>query len=148
MTGSDFLCSQLALLSWRDGFTEGLSGMTAVAHTIKRRVDAGWYNGDWTSVLSNHRKWHFRAEPYSEEVPDPRVYSFQCLLQEVNGIFNGSIQDTITVPKESVLSRPVPGALYYGRLDQITNDWFLENISRKPELHPRVAQVGMLYFFA
>jgi hypothetical protein len=148
MTGTDFLCSNLALLAWRDGFSEGLNGMLAVAHTIKRRVDAGWYNGDWASVLSNHKKWSARTEPYSEEVPDPRIYSFQCLLQEVNGIFNGSRQDDITVPKDTVLSRPAPGALYYGRLDAITSEHFLLEIARKPELHPRVAQVGMLTFFA
>lgn len=148
MTGSDFLCANLAMLAWRDGFSEGLNGMLAVAHTIKRRVDAGWYNGDWASILSNHKKWSARVEPYSEEIPDPRIYSFQCLLQEVNGIFNGSKQDDITVPAQSVLSRPAPGALYYGRLDQITNEWFLNEISRKPELHPRVANVGMLVFMA
>jgi hypothetical protein len=148
VTGTDFICSNLALRAWQDGFAEGLNGMLAVAHTIKRRVDAGWYNGDWISVLSKHKTWSARVEPYPDEIPDPRVYSFQCLLQEINGIFNGSRQDDITVPAQSVLSHPAPPALYYGRLDQITNDWFLENISRKPEQHQRVAVVGMLTFFS
>lgn len=148
MNGSQFLQAQLALFAWRDGFTEGLQGMMAVAWTIKRRVEAGWWNGDWAQVLSHHRDYSSRVEPYTDEVPDPRVYSFQCLLQEIPKIFDGSAKDDVTVPKESVLAKPVAGALYYARLDLISNPWFLENISRNPMQHPRVAQVGQTFFFA
>lgn len=148
MNASQFLQGQLALFAWRDGFSEGLNGMLAVAHTIRRRVDAGWWGGDWTQVLSHHRDYSAYLEPYSDTVPDPRIWSVQCLLQEIPGIFDGSKKDDITVPKESVLARPAAGALYYARLDRITSEHFLNNISRKPELHPRVAQVGQTFFFA
>lgn len=148
MNGSQFLQAQLALLAWRDGFSEGISGMVAVAHTIRRRVEAGWWGGDWAQVLSHHRDYSSRVEPYTDEVPDPRVYSFQCLLQEIPGIFAGGTKDDVTMPRESVLARPAPAALFYAHLDRITSDHFLNNISRRPDLHPRVAQVGQLFFFS
>lgn len=148
MNGAQFLQAQLALFAWRDGFSEGLNGMLAVAHTIRRRVEAGWWGGDWAQVLSHHRDYSSRVEPYPDEVPDPRIYSIQCLLQEIPKIFDGSAKDDITMPKESVLARPVAGALFYARLDLISNPWFLENISRKPNEHPRIAQVGQTFFFS
>ena len=121
--------------------------MLACAHVIKRRVDSGWWGGSWHDVLSHHRDYSAYKEPYPDTIPDPRIYSVQCLLQEIPGIFNGTTKDDITVPKQSVLAHPVAGALYYARLDLIDREWFLENISRRPDLHPRVAQVGQLFFF-
>jgi hypothetical protein len=148
VNASQFLQGQLALFAWRDGFNEGLAGMLAVAHVIKRRVEAGWWSGDWAQVLSHHREYSAYIEPYPDTIPDPRVYSIQCLLQEIPNIFSGQTKDDITVPKQSVLARPAAGALYYARLDLISNPWFLDSISRKPNEHPRVAQVGQTFFFA
>lgn len=120
----------------------------AVAFAIRNRVNAGFWGGDWASVLSHHKDYSSVSEQPPYAVPDPRIYSIQCLLQEIDGIFKGSRADDITIPRESVLAKPAPPALYYGRLDQITSSHFLENIARKPDIHPRVAQVGMLTFFA
>jgi hypothetical protein len=149
MTGSDFICGQIALKAYQDGFSEGLDGMRAICHVLKNRVDAGWWGGSWIDVLSHHRDYSYRVEPYPDTLPDPRVYSFQCLLQEVNRIFNGSQPDDILVPANpSFASHVYKPALYYGRLDQITSDHFLDDISRRPDIHPRISQVGMLFFFA
>jgi hypothetical protein len=149
MTGSEFICGQLALKAWQDGFTEGLDGMRAVAFAIRNRVNAGWWGGDWISVLSHHADYSAKTEPYSTDLPDPRVYSFQCLLQEINGIFNNSAKDDVTIPAQPSFQAGVyKPVLYYAKLDEITNDWFLENISRRPDLHPRSAQVGQIFFFS
>ncbi len=149
MTGSDFICGQLALRAWHDGFSEGLDGMRAVAHTVKRRVDAGWWGGNWVDVLAHHRDYSYRTEAYPDTLPDPRVYSFQCFLQEVNGIFSGQQPDNVTVPAQpSFVASAYRPALYYAKLNEITNDWFLEQISRQPQIHSRVAQVGALTFFS
>lgn len=149
MNGSDFLKAELARLAYLDGFEEGLNGMLGVAFCIRNRVNAGWWNGDWSQVLSHHRDYSYRTEPYPDTVPDPRIYSFQTLLQEIDGIFSGQRTDDVTVPVQPSLSagsyRPV---LYFARLDKITSDHFLENISRRPDLHPRMAQVGQLFFFS
>lgn len=148
MQGSAFIAAELARLAWLDANEEGLNGMMAVAFTIRNRVRAGWFNGDWISVLSNHKQYSARIEPYPSTLPDPRVYSFQCLLQEIDGIFSGQRADDITIAAQTVLAKPANPALYYARLDQITSEHFLENIARQPDLHPRVAQVGMMFFFA
>jgi len=42
----------------------------------------------------------------------------------------------------------VPVAMYWCHLNEITNDWFLQNIVRRPDLHSRIAQVGQLVFFS
>lgn len=148
MQGSAFIAAHLAYRAYLDGFEEGLNGMLAVAFTFRNRVNSGWFGGDWTGVLGNHKQYSYRTEPDPETLPDPRVYSFQCLLQEIDGIFSGQRKDDVTVAQQTVLSTPAPLALYYGRLDKITNPWFLNEISRRPDIHPRVAQVGMTYFFA
>jgi hypothetical protein len=129
--------------------------MKACAFTIRNRVKAGWYGGDWISVLAHHREWSARIEPYSEELPDPRNYAFNLFLQDITGIFTGLVEDNITVTDSSASIRqnlplsagPSP-VLYYGRLDQITNPWFLEQISQNHDKHRVVAQVGLLHFFS
>lgn len=145
--GSDFIKAQLARRAWLDGADEGLNGMMAVCFTYRNRQRAGWFGGNWVEILSNHRDASSHSEQDAETIPDPRVYSFQCLLQEIDGIFSGARQDDITVAQQTVLAKPPAPALYYGRLDKITNDWFLNEISRRPDVHPRVSQVGMMFFF-
>ena len=146
MTGSDFIIAQLALRAWQDGKENGINGMLAVAFTIKNRVKAGWYDGDWIEVLSNHKKWSHKLEPYSSQLPNPNNFAFRSLLQEVSGIFSGARRDDILMATESVLSVAPPPALYYGVLEEIDNPWFLDNISRSID-HRRIAQVGTLFFW-
>lgn len=149
MTGSDFIKAEMARLAYHDAFSEGINGMLAVCFTLRNRVNLGWWGGDWISVLSHHRDYSYRVEPYPDTLPDPRVFSFQTLLQEIDGIFSGQRTDDITVPAQPSLQagayRPM---LYYAKLDGITNEWFLENISRNTAQHSRVAQVGQLFFFS
>jgi|ERR1700719_40367 len=148
MQGSAFLAAQLARRAYLDGFEEGLNGMLAVCHTFRNRVRSGWWGGDWSKVLSDHKTSSYKIEPDPDTVPDPRIYSFQCLLQEIDGIFSGQTPDNITIAQQTVLATPAPVALYYARLDRITSEHFLEEIARKPEIHQRVAQVGMLTFIS
>lgn len=151
MKDTDFLKSILALTCWRDGHEDGTQAMRGIAFVIRNRVRAGWYGGDWTQILSHHKDWSAKLEPPSDELPDTRVYSFMSFLQQIDPIFSGAVEDDVCIKRDGdwkyVLTAAPPPALYYGRLDQISNPWFLENISRKPEQHQRIAQVGMLYFF-
>lgn len=148
MTDADFICANLARIAYYDGFSEGLSGMLACAFTIRNRVKAGWFGGDWIQVLSRHKEKSADLTPFPEELPDPKIRSVRFLLHEVTGIFSGARQDDITVSGQSVLSVAPPVALYYGRLDTADNPFFIEKICRDPENHKRVAQVGMLSFFS
>ena len=73
-------------------------------------------------------------------------------LQQVDQIFSGALDDFVTIKRDGdwkyVMSTPPPVALYYGRLNDITNPWFLENITLRSDIHPRIAQVGQLFFFS
>jgi hypothetical protein len=149
MVGADFIMAQLALKAWQDGHQDGLNGMMAVAFTIRNRVRAGWFGGDWIQVLSHHNDWS-ATDFVPSELPDPRQPAFKALLQEVNGIFYGIREDDITVYnlEDSVLAVKPSPALYYARLsDPNIKEWFLTNISRNHEQHKLIAQVGTLYFF-
>lgn len=148
MNGSDFLTAQLALKGWQDGRNEGIAGMKAVCFCIRNRVRAGFYSGDWAAVLSNHQQWSATIEPPSPTIPDPRDPAFRALLQDVTGIFSGQLEDNITIMAGSALAVAPPVALYYGYLDKITSETFLNDISRRFDLHKRVAQVGQLVFFS
>ncbi len=155
MLGSDFVKSQLAVRAWQDGRDEGLNGMLSVAFCIRNRVRAGFYNGDWIQVLSHHQDYAAVDKVYSLELPDPRSYAFSLLLQEIDGIFSGTREDTVTQPDNKTWmvkaehqgERPV--ALYYARLDdQNIKEWFYENITRNTEHHRLIATVGALSFFS
>jgi hypothetical protein len=125
--------------------------MLGIAFTIRNRVRAGWYGGDWLQVLSHTHEWSASLalpDPYA--LPDIRIYSINNFLQEISGVVSGSREDDVTIKRDSLMTfRPgaLPLALYYGRLDKIDNPWFLENISMNPE-HKRVSNQGTLYFWS
>lgn len=153
MISSDYIKAELCRLAYLDGHTEGLNGTLAVMFTFRNRVRNGWWNGDWCQVLAHAEDVSYKVEPYAHLIPDPaKDYSFFLALQLVDGIFDGTTEDNITVSRDS-LPPPLspqyvaPVALYYARLDQITNPWFLEDICRKSTLHPRIAKVGAIDFF-
>lgn len=148
----EFVAAMLALRAYQDGFDDGLDCMRAVAFTIRNRARAGWWNGDYTEILNHHQDYSAYREPPRSDFPDPRIYSVQTLLQEINDILSGRTKDNVTIAQDSVFNtfnmgpKPAP-ALYYARLDKITNEKFYE-ISRDGVNHPRIAQVGMTVFFS
>jgi hypothetical protein len=150
VTGSEFLTAQLALKAWQDGRGEGIAGLKLVAFCIRNRVRAGFYGGDWDKVLSHHQEWSSTLELPDQNLPDPREPAFRAFLQEVDGIFSGRVEDNVTIkPGGAVqqLSAAPPVALYYARLDSITNPWFLQNISQNVEQHRIIGNVGSLHYW-
>lgn len=156
MLGEHFLKSQLALTAWRDGKDDGLSGMLGVCFVIRDRVRAGWYNGDWLSLLAHHREYSWTDAPYSDELPSTRNYAFDLLLKEIDGVFAGTRENDVTQPQEALSTvfqfqnmAAKPVALYYARLsDPQIRPWFVENISRVVDKHRLIASVGSLSFFS
>lgn len=151
MRDTHFITSILALKAWQDGKDEGLSAMMAISFVVRNRVRAGWYGGNWLEVLAHMPDVAAKLEPPTNELPDTRNYAFLQFMQIVDGIFSGATEDDITIKKDGewrqVLSMAPPVVMYYARLDQITNPWFLQNIVRKPDQHQRISQVGQLFFF-
>ena len=151
MKDTQFICSMLLLKCWQEARQEGVNGMCAVAFTIRNRIRAGWYGGNWIDVLSNLDKASAKLEPPTTEIPDTRPFAIMSFMQTIDNIFSGAQEDNITIKQGGEVQSmgiKVPLAMYWGRLDQITNPWFLENIVRKPEQHQRIAQVGQLFFFS
>jgi len=142
----------LALRCWQHGREDGLEGMLGIAFVYRNRVRAGWESGDWIRVLQNYRNAAATEYPASDEIPDPRTVTFTPLIQTITAIMNGTATDDITVGKNfaygggSILSVTPPPALYYGQLNDINREWFLEEISRNPT-HQRIANVGSLFFW-
>jgi len=146
MTPQDVIRVELAMLAWREGFRHGgIKNMLAVAFVVRNRVNAGWLAGDWLKIISSHDEYssmvmmhpeHYRTEANIGNIPNFHHRTVRDLLVEVDFIFDGTKNDDLT-----------EGALYYGELNSIQNPWFLENIARKPEDHPRVATIGPVSFF-
>lgn len=147
MTAETYIRAQLATLAWREGHEHGgINNSLAVAFVYKNRVRAGW--GDWLDLIQRHAVWSARNENELDTVshPDVREPNFQLLLQQIDGVFDGSMQDKLTLSPKTKTDNGRP-ALYYGVLRQITRPWFLEKVVQQPELHPRTSQVGEVIFF-
>lgn len=147
MTSEAYIRAQLAALAWREGHEQGgVNNSLAVAFIIKNRVRAGW--GEWLDQIQRHAIWSARNQSELDQSshPDPREPDFQRLLQQIDGVVDGSLVDKLTVAPKLKTGEGQPG-LYYAQLNNITRPWFLENIVRKPELHPRTSQVGEVTFF-
>jgi hypothetical protein len=142
MTPQDVIRVELAMLAWREAFRHGgVKNMLAVAFVVRNRVNAGWLAGDWMKVIAHHDDYSsakmVHPEHYTDmEVPDFHHRAVRDLLVEVDFIFDGTRDDDLT-----------EGSLYYCELFNIQNPWFTENITRKPEDHPRVATIGPVSFF-
>lgn len=152
MKSDNFIIGQLARISYIDGHMDGLNGMLGISFVIRNRVRSGWWDGSWSDVLTHHRDYSYRVELMDDIIPDTRHHNFNQFLMQVDNIFNGSLDDFITIKQggdvnQLFKSQRPPVALYYARLNEITSNSFLNNISRRPDLHPLVAQVGSLSFF-
>ncbi|HEV1286552.1 MAG TPA: hypothetical protein VNU44_14620 [Bryobacteraceae bacterium] len=145
MTGDSFVKSQLALLCWRNAPAgKPFQILQCLAFIVRNRVKAGWMGGDWLSVIANDPVYspydvnghHHAAQAdraLLESFPDLRDEVFQKFLWEIDRIYDGSRQDAMT-----------EGAVWWAEIERISRKWFLENIARNQEQHPRVAQVASL----
>lgn len=90
MTTTDYYeKSIVALACWRFLGTETYRGMLMVAMVLRNRAEQGWFEG---SIYNNATAE--MADRYSTGAhPDPRDPEFQKLLQAMDGIFSGSIED-------------------------------------------------------
>lgn len=139
----EFEASMLALLMWSRNGPDGLQGMVAVGLVVGNRVHSGWNGGDWCEVLGNYDTFEAMVSDSLIKrarlpMPDVRNPSFQAVLKRAGNIREGTEPDI------------TGGALYLANLgaDAPISKWFLENIVRKPESHPRIGTVGRYTLFA
>jgi hypothetical protein len=145
VTIDTFVKAQLALLCWRNAPAgKPFTSMKALAFLVRNRVKAGWMGGDWLAVIAEdpayaahvpNGQYYSSMAPHTrlDSFPDLRNDLFQRFLWEVDRVYDGTAGDTMT-----------EGALWWAELDKIDRPWFLEHIARRPEDHPRVAQVVTL----
>lgn len=93
--------------------------------------------GDYLALIANdaaYSAYLMNGAPAGlEDFPDLRDDTFQRFLWEIDHIATGERGDPMT-----------EGALYWAELHRVSRPWFRQNITMKPEQHPRVAQVATL----
>jgi len=88
MTTTDYEKSIVALACWRFMGSETYRGMLMAAMVLRNRAEQGWFDG---SIYRNASVEV--SDKYLPKYPDPRDPEFQKLLQAMDGIFSGSIED-------------------------------------------------------
>jgi hypothetical protein len=105
--------------------------MLMVGHCLANRYRGGW--GDWLGVIERIPLYSARnldEQPKGQPLlNDP---NFLRLLQEIDGIYDGSRED------------PTLGSLFFADVGTMTRGWFQQEILAKPEEHPRRANCGLL----
>lgn len=108
MTGDTYLKAQLARIAWEDGHQDGLNGMLAIALALRNRVAAEGLN--WQQIIQNVVA--YREDVMGDRritiVPDVREPNFQKLLQHIDSVFEGTMEDYL-----------VSGACWYGYLGHL-----------------------------
>ncbi len=141
----DYIKSKLVELGWRFGqsYSGGHIAGQMVMQTIANRVRGGW--GTWLQVIDNLP--NFMAENELPALTHPHIHdpAFIKLLQAVDGIFDGSVQDMTLSSLDRAMGKK--GALYWADLAKIERAWFLDKIVRSPENHDRIANVNGLNFW-
>lgn len=119
--------------------TGSLACMRAICYALRNRVAAGWHDGSWIAAVEAAP-----AVSGNDQTPRPILdisnRLFQMMLREVDDIFYGQSADET--------SKVVQGCLYFHRIDKPARPWFVENIVRDPQNHPRRGHVGPFAFFA
>jgi spore germination cell wall hydrolase CwlJ-like protein len=138
MDSNDYCKSVLALVAEREARSNGINGMLAVAFVIRNRVQK--WEKSWYDVICSHNQFSsmtVKGDSQTIWYPDPREPNFQKLLQSVDGIFDGTIQDTLT-----------NGAIYYANLATMDSAWFKAHIINDSQNHPQVATIAQHVFYA
>lgn len=131
LSSEDFVKGQLACLLWRFRKLESINGMAAIGCVLRNRVLAGWHGGDWLLVLKDEIE---KSGFTGVEFPDFRDPVFIRLIWKIESIFDGTVEDNANDAK------------FWCHLPTATEE-FKKTILQHPEEHPRLANVGSLYFF-
>jgi hypothetical protein len=92
MTGIDYEKSIVSFVCWKQMRGELYRGMISMAMMLRNRAEAGWFEG---SIYNNAIKLGTEMGMDWSEFPDSREPQFQAMLQAIDGIYTGTIQDKI-----------------------------------------------------
>jgi len=125
-------------------FTGSLDCMRAICYVLRNRVKAGWGDGSWLSIITQHPAMagndpRAQAMDYSDRL-------LQLIVRDVDDIYLGqdrfddSVRDIVCTD-----DRKKP-ALYYCFPDNL-RPWFVENIIRNSQDHAHIGNIGSLMLF-
>lgn len=155
MNVAAFVTDQLALFAFREGqrLSPGMrEAKLGIANVIRNRLDAGWEGGDWLKIIHNapvHAANNIEEMDFRSYV-DIWSQDFRWLHDRCEQIYEGRLEDEITAsadPKKAFGSGHSQRALFYGSLQSLTRQWFIEKIVSCPAEHPRLADAGTVTFF-
>lgn len=141
MTNEDYVKAIACLLAEREERSNGTNGILGVLFVLRNRVRAGWFKGEWMSNITAKNQFSSMTvlgDPMTVWYQDPREPAFQKVLQLVDQVFDGTLQDMTA------------GALYYADLNSkgfVKDGWYDRNIVQQPAVHPRVATIGTTTYF-
>jgi Cell Wall Hydrolase len=143
MTSENYIKSLACLLAWREEASNGVNGMLAVLFVVANRAKADWEMGDWNKIITAHNQFSSMSVSGDGQLvhyPDPHDTNFNKVLQFVDGIYDGSLQDNLT-----------SGSVYYADLTSPgyqKGGWFDRVILGNPNRFPSVAKVGTTTYFS
>lgn len=141
MTLNDLQRAALVLFAAREGGPEAsLDQLRALCHVVRNRVQAGWTESFLESTLMAETMARQDAgTPWRNlSVSDRRL---SLLARDVDEIYLGQAGDEIAQICGRIDKQRGP-VLYWAFIDRPINDWFRDNIVRKPDEHKQRAQVG------
>lgn len=132
--------AQLVAFAYREArHTGSLDCMKAICYVLRNRLKAGWGNGTWLSLMESADQvaGNLKGNPCAMDAADRLL---QFLARDIDDIYLGTSDDDT--------KRVVQQALYYQFITLQPNEWFVENIVRDPQHHPRIGHVGPIALFA
>jgi hypothetical protein len=159
LTLNDVQRAQLALFAARAaGQGASLEQMKAIAYCIRNRVKAGWWDGQWLTVMEH------AGEIEANELDEPWYLdlnnrALQRLVADIDEIYYGGrtaggarVEQAPMVAQryaaESTdLEEAIGKSVYWAWLNRPFTTWFRENVLEQSHNHPNRAQMGMMVFF-
>lgn len=146
---------QLAMFAFREG--ERLSpgcreAKLGIAHVVRNRLDAGWDSGDWLKIIAGipiHAANNVEEMDFKSYV-DVWSQDFRWLYGKCEQLYEGRLEDDVTAsadPKKAFGAGHSQRALFFGSLQSLTRQWFVDKIVKCPNEHPRLADAGTITFF-
>lgn len=130
--------------------TGSLDCMKAICYILRNRIRAGWGDGTWISVIALQRELEGNT-PEQEAPLDLTDRLLQMLVRDIDDIYLGVSDDETRGIVEGTMGgepgRKAQAALYYHFIDQEPTQWFVENIARRPNDHPRIAHIHTLAMY-
>ena len=163
MTPEAYVRARIAEHAWTTAPADDRSYnvLKCIACITRNRVKAGWHGGDWLAVMDHEALYSYQSlefqgaarlsanlpELHRREAamglsPDLGDRTFQKFLLDVDRIYDGQLEPD-----------PSNGGLWWAQPNNITREWFLENITRKRNeknepAHPPIANVGTIMVYA